>query len=526
MISLKIYIPKPTTSLSKATYAKSTPSVFFALFDPGGTLPTPPSVTFPDLIKWAIDAGYGAQNGVDQDAFLAIPASDRTRLGDYQRARLTLLMHLLRIDPSTGLYRDTVVRYLESSDKSDAAFILGGIACRFATEAWLTSHSRSLTRFWHYSIYSNTAVCGFNFSVSTLKVAAKKKIPANSATPAAKPSKLDGDRRPDYLVECNRGRWYAVEAKGTFGGFDYSDVKDGMDQARRLRSITFADPVKGGPGALPIRHVIADYACSCAYFDQHDHLNVNFVDPPADATETEDDDDVFDLEMDTTVAELLQFYRTVQQFRNLSSVRPRKLPAMLGRSDHLIRWSEIHFSSERRRIEDRMGLWVGIPIELDSEAMRMRAVLDILAVLSPGLRGLFNEHQAHQSSGTFDRRLLDATQDLQLQFPPASRHVLSRMLGALRSGESAPRSWLEAMQRCRQVQLKPGKREPASIDEIVQSMRDSLKASASVAMTLRFDTSNIEPRTTVRDTAGGLIIVGGEPWEPALLTRRVRKTKI
>jgi len=528
MIYIKIYVPKPGISLAKAAYETTKPAEFFGLFQQTAAALTKSTVTVADLTAWALDAGYGAPNGVDQNAFLAIPASHMARLADYQRARLALLMHLLHIDQKTKkLYRHAVAGYLESSDKSDAAFILGGIACRYATEEWLKSRGRHLTRFWHYSIYSNPAVSGISFTNSTLKVSVKKKAATKPGASAPKTSKFDGDRRPDYLVQCNTTRWYAVEAKGTFGNFDHADVKNGMDQARRLRSITFADPVLGPPGAAPTRYPIADYACSCAYFDSHDHLNVSFIDPPADPTGTgDDDDDVLELEIDTTIADMLQFHRVTQQFRSLAGVRPRTLPPLLASSDNLMRWSEISFSAARRAKDNRNRIWIGIPRALDREATRVRPVLQVMAALAPRLRGLFEERPDRQLADAFAQRLDVATADLRAGFTPTTRRVLLRMLAALHGGEMPPATWSEAMERCRRVPIQIGASQPATIDSMVGSMQEMRKYANYVALQLKVVTPDAELHSGVALTEHGLVVVSGGLWQPEPITRPGRKPKI
>jgi len=530
MISLDIYGPKLMVELGHASYATTKPKGFFSLFRVTSSLaPTAPA-TVAGLTAWALDSGYGAPDGIDQEAFLRISPSLRARLGDFQRARLALLMHLLDIDSATGeLHKHPVTKHLESSDTSDGAFILGGIGCRYATEAWLKSRGQTLERFWHYAIYSNPAVSGIDFKSASLTMPAA--AAAAGATPAVgegkQDGKRDGDRRPDYLAASASGSWYAVEAKGSFGKIDYSTIRSGMDQARRLVSVSFLDPLTAAPGAAPVRHTIQDYACSCAHFDKGTRLHIDFLDPPVDvAADGADDAGFLDLEIDTTIAQLFQYYRATQQFDSLAGRRTRKNPSMLESSSDSVRWNEVSFSAARRRDAGQKRIWLGIPREIDGRAGWMRTVLRLFVVLAPRLREVFDARALSVGNQTLRAGLDAAMIGLLALSTGKTRQILLRMRAALLDSEAPPPNWPDAMRMLRQVPVHRSAKQLMSIDDVVESMRQSSKTSDFVAMTLRFDTAQRASPPAIAQTQSGLIVVSGAPWKPTPITTSASKLKI
>ncbi|WP_300760103.1 hypothetical protein, partial [Janthinobacterium sp.] len=183
----------PGRKIYKNTFSKFTPADFVKLFSK--KIPhTTPTLTLNHLLAFAIDSGYGAPcaSSTDRSLFLKLSPAESTRLCDFLRTRLQLLRNLLEHDPVTDLITPhSITSILETSDKADASFILGSLACRYATGEWLASQS-PMQRFWHISVYMHRAVTGIANSVSIT-------------------GKADNKSRPDYLAQNKKGDWFASE---------------------------------------------------------------------------------------------------------------------------------------------------------------------------------------------------------------------------------------------------------------------------------------------------------------------------
>lgn len=510
MIPVEIFEPKPGTSLAKKTFDSTTPAVFYKLFALKHSFGASSTMTVPDLVTLALDAGYGAPS--DQRGFLGMSAANTRRLAQYQRARFGLIEHLLSFNgPGIPLGRHPVAAYLESSDKSDASYILGGLTCRYATGQWLGAKGATLKRFWHFTIYSDPAVSGIHFSFRALKVNTSRK------------SKKGADRRPDYLVEADNGRWYAVEAKGSFDdGVDKAAIKSGMDQARRLRSITLMIP----PATAPVSHTISDYACSAAYFAAGTRLNVEFFDPPADPDGDEPEDEFLSLEIEPEVADLLGFYRAIQQFRALSDPGRPELPPALRALDG-VRWGTIIRPPRASGMRDG-GIWLGLPDIVAKEEARMRKALRLMVVLAPVLREVYDGYAASRSNLVLRERLSLALQHAGAmdELQPMHRQMLGRLNKHLLAGEAAPPTWCQAMRICCSAPIFGPGQHPRSIDDLVDQLRVQLRLTDYASLNLELHPQNARGRLAVSTTAYGLVVAAGFPWEPRPQERASSRSKV
>jgi hypothetical protein len=267
------------------------------------------------------------------------------RMKDYQRARLQLLSYLLDFSASPGsVKKHELAAALDPSEKADASFILGSLVCRYAAEEWLTKIKKSkLEKFWHYSVFCNPAVARLSLT----------------------PSLRYGKSTPDYLVEDGSGEWYAVEAKGTFGEEDWRPIRDGLNQARNLKTLTYWDPQTP---ALRIKK-LGDFACSLAYFDNAEKLTITYADPPdIAATSPQGDGEAIGIVFE--FAELANLHQACKQFRRLSR-RSTRYPPLLQQEKY--RWGVLLEGADSSSV-----VFVGIHRSL---LAKERLIHDILGAL-------------------------------------------------------------------------------------------------------------------------------------------------
>jgi hypothetical protein len=290
--SASFYVPAPATPITIYSFAIPA-SAFQARFQLSRHADD--ILSGLKLRAMALDAGYGAPT--DQAKLLRYAPALRKQLHAYQKARWKFLKTLLETDPVNDEVRARpLVGYIESTEKGDAAFILGCLGSRYATAEWLSHRKQTLDCFWHFSVYANAAV--------SISLSDSRSLPdyiAHATGPESKPE----------------GHWYAVEAKGTLGAEDWSRLQVGLGQARLLKTFGYSDQY----GAIQTAK-IDDHAVSLACFENR-RLHIVHVDPPAgedaadpdaDANANADASFVFNSDM----VKLLNFYQGYHQFRSMT----------------------------------------------------------------------------------------------------------------------------------------------------------------------------------------------------------------
>lgn len=232
-------------------------------------LPVPPSIpTAPPTNSWtaplspaqlighALDAGYGAPADLLGPGHTAMPLE----LQQFMTLRLRSVWKVLK-KRSTGYEAHSFVPHLDSTDLGDAATVLGSICARAAFEEWLTNTfpQQRIYRFWHHSVYTHKSVGRW---ILPWAVGA-------------------GNEAPDYLV-CTRvpsgaTHWYVLEAKGTLGAVNWTSIKKGLRQARRIAFIQVF------PGAGSPKDVVKAFCSQAHLLGTPGGLKVTLVDPPPEA---------------------------------------------------------------------------------------------------------------------------------------------------------------------------------------------------------------------------------------------------
>jgi hypothetical protein len=233
---------------------------FLSQFVSTATASLPPP-NDPLVVAAAEDCGYGMAPG---NRILATPAEWNDLL-QYLNARFTLVQSLFeKFPPGPGpgvVSKASFAKFLESSEKSPAAFALGMIYSRVATEQWhlVKGLGAPPHRFWHYKVLKHPAV------------------DLSGGGPAWN---VDS---PDFFVEDAAGAWSVVESKGTLGDIDPERLRAGLTQAYKFANLQLVDPI----GSPPVAHAIGDRVCVLTYVDLYGELQVMHLDPPAAASFTE-----------------------------------------------------------------------------------------------------------------------------------------------------------------------------------------------------------------------------------------------
>jgi len=208
------------------------------------------------VIAAAEDCGYGT-NAFGKARINAMPW-EWQKLAMHLARRLQLVRSTLDVVapvPGAGLVkRASFVRFLESSEKTSCAFVLGMLYARLAAERWFTFNGMGnvLKHFWHYSILHNPAVS------------------LQGLTPAP------NTRNPDFVLGSNLGKWSTLESKGTFGTADFNKLRDGLKQANKFTGISIA-----WPGAAAVMQPIGERSCTLTCFSAVDELqSIQLTLPP------------------------------------------------------------------------------------------------------------------------------------------------------------------------------------------------------------------------------------------------------
>ena len=210
-----------------------------------------PPINHSSLLAAALDCGYGSNSS----ALLATSASAWKDLCIFSNRRRKLAFSLID-SPAPNIHkRKTFVGLLEKTASAAAAFTLGQIFCRFATDHWhgIFQKNTSVKRFWHMHVAAHPAVSlqGAGPSIRALN--------------------------PAYLVQDSHNNWSAVEAKGSLGDLNRRRLRDGLRQATKFPGIRFVDPLNGNERTESIDSSV----CVSTYFDaSSNELQVLHLDPP------------------------------------------------------------------------------------------------------------------------------------------------------------------------------------------------------------------------------------------------------
>ncbi|KQP12036.1 hypothetical protein [Pseudorhodoferax sp. Leaf265] len=457
---------------------------------------------FAQLVAWTIDTGYGA--GYDQTACLEMKTTEQKQLRRYLRGRLTLLMKLLKIEDSNLRLRE-FTKFLESTERGDASFVLGGLACRIACEKWFRLRGSKVKRFWHLSVYASPA---------SRWISAAPKNPQNRS-------------RPDYLVQDTSRQWFPAEAKGTFGELNWATIKTGLTQASRLKSVTFMDPA----GATLTTQSVKDFACVMGHFGG-DAFVASLVDPAPD------DDAPLHLELLPDFGDAHAFLGAIQQYRVLGHQRRSMDPPGLSN----------FFGYEARYLgrDPFFGepLVIGVPYVLLESEEQLRAFM----VVARHFAAVYGEYFSQGANGgPFDHdarwaelvvaQSAESAFDVEYLQDGSVRRQAQRMFASAVEAlkQPAPRDregavevgWIAAMSGLAKVPLFWTSDGHVSLEAWLTRLRNTI---ASSDLASRLGTS-LDGRSdgqaagvSVATALNGLIVVHGAA--PRQVRREARKSKI
>lgn len=273
------------------------------------------------ILKAALNSGYG----VDRKEMQLLTAKkwspkEWAALEKYLQARLKMLLAVLVESGTPSVVTLLgVADMLEASEKVGIAYALGSIFCRVATDAWIDNFhpKQTVQHFWHWKVACDKAV-----NLGALRNLVKK------------------SENPDYIFSV-KDTWYCVEAKGTLEGEDWNVLKVGLHQAKKIGSLELIDPLAP---YLPVPRPIQGFACTLAYFDKADALQIIHLDPPVSKPKRRSIRKTLTLVPE--FAELVGFERAFSQFLNLA--QPTHVPRELleATKPMVLEWKLMHHDAD------------------------------------------------------------------------------------------------------------------------------------------------------------------------------------
>lgn len=388
------------------------------------SLPVPPSIpTAPPTHRWtaplspaqlighALDAGYGAPASLLGSAHTAMPLE----LQQFMTLRMRSAWKVLK-KRSTGYEAHSFVPQLDSTDLGDAATVLGSICARAAFEEWLTNTfpQQRIYRFWHHSVYTHKSVGRW---ILPWAVGA-------------------GNEAPDYLV-CTRvpsgaTHWYVLEAKGTLGAVNWTSIKKGLRQARRIAFIQVF------PGTGAPKDVVKAFCSQAHLLGTPGVLKVTLVDPPPEAGTPA-------VYLCEPLGVLRQLMRSIAQWEALTGNAPAQQNDAVPSSRY--RWAPL-----------ARGTGFGAPVELGvlNTVYRSReAIATVLHAMDWLVEALVDPYLNRSNTGDKQNAWLSALEQMpnarmrtttQHDIDPATWDLITALVNALRNSQQEPPStWHSAI---------------------------------------------------------------------------------
>jgi hypothetical protein len=409
--------------------------------------PAPPwrtaSLTPAQLLGHALDAGYGAPTHLLGVGTKAMP----TELRQFMTLRMRSAWKLLK-KRTSGYEAHAFVSGLDATDKGDASTILGSICARAAIEEWLNSQipKQKLLRFWHYSVY-------------TQKLVGKR---------VASLTWGGGKSAPDFLVcakaSADKQQWYTLEAKGTFGPRDWTEIQNGLDQAQLVYEIQVF------PGGST--HKLAKAFCSQAHLHGTPPLKLmtTLVDPPPDS-------DALSIQLCEPLGVLTYLAKGLSQWSALTD-------EATAREDARFNWS---------RIARGLGLGTQLEIGVLQAVFRSResiyAVLSAFEFLSVELLEPYLTRQDAEVRPTDWFSSLARIAGMQLNpnapteiYPGTNDLVTALVLAVQRAKLEAPVTWKGAMNQLvnARVRIPHDDRQPSTVADFARQLDSDCEGAQTV----------------------------------------------
>jgi hypothetical protein len=307
------------------------------------TLPLPPLAI--NMLAAAINCGYGNTPG---EMVTPLNFPWWPDLQKYLTARLHLLMSLLdEVSAPPNVRCTPFAPLVETTEIGDMSTLLGMLLCRVATERWAAKFRKGskVVRFWHWKVTRDAATC---------------------MDSQVRPGIRDVNN-PDFIYQLEDG-WYTTEAKGTFGAEDWSDLRKGLEQARKFDAIAFNDLSANAIVQAPV----IGFSCTMAYFDKQAELQVTHLDPPNQRRERSNS-----LKIVKEFADLVCFERAFAQFYLLSD------PVLLKRGSFVQHLPEMEWRRLRHGSEAAEPIYLGMPKVMADLEQVLKLTLTALRLIVP-----------------------------------------------------------------------------------------------------------------------------------------------
>lgn len=275
-------------------------------------------ITQLNLIGAALECGYGRRK--NWTAPLILNAAEGASLAVHVLLRVKLVLNCLELNGNNSQAIKEFYEHVESTEKGDISFVLGGLCTFLAARLWLRATMDPLQAFLHVGLCANALSTPLPF----LKI-------AKSGTKSL----------PDYVAVSASTKLHLYESKGGELEAKWGRLMEGLDQLYATPSIGWGAPLPNAVESMNCVHVTVDAGRA---------LEVTVVDPPPERLGQTDDAPqepvVFFL---PGVARLLQVLEAVDYYRALT--------------DELVPEEELGSPTEYqiRPTAEFGGLLVGIP---------------------------------------------------------------------------------------------------------------------------------------------------------------------
>lgn len=250
------------------------------------------AVTEDLLLGYALDCGYG---DIEHQRLLhgLIDAGSRERLRTALARRWESVLALMYVGPGPSIFLHPVTNAIETTDKGDAAFVLGSVCSRIAIQDYLRNRQkpkRDVKHYLHRALYANANLGRLRYQVRA----------------------RSGKKVPDYIVSDSIGDWHVVEAKGSLDQVSPARLNEGLKQALNVATI---EAVNTGVGRM---RPSSASVVGGGFDDPAAALSITHIDPPAP-------DDAFHIQVCTELADLANFLLRIELWGALTLGEPTAL---------------------------------------------------------------------------------------------------------------------------------------------------------------------------------------------------------
>ncbi|AVG78910.1 hypothetical protein [Pantoea ananatis] len=192
------------------------------------------------LIKELLECGYGQCAKWDSYRVLDIKLAEK--IHKIIMKRLDFTAECVLINDVKAYEVQEAYGILESAEKTNISFTLGGVFSYLAAKNWVRSYGDQLQSFLHVNIYKNSIM----------------EIDTN------------GTHNPDYIVETKGGEWHIFESKG--GGFTtrWTRLQEGLEQVGAITKVGWCENSK---------KTVLSHVCTFASIDAQKAIGIIVIDP-------------------------------------------------------------------------------------------------------------------------------------------------------------------------------------------------------------------------------------------------------